>query len=54
MMNVTRDERIDKRVDRLTGPDAAPDFGGGNGDGGVVGEDDCRSEDGEWGVGSGR
>src|SRR3954452_15707746 len=40
MVNVARDEGIDKRVDRLTGAHAAPDFGGGDGDGGGVGEKD--------------
>src|SRR4051794_1651761 len=40
VMNVARDEGIDKRVDRLAGAHAAPDFGGGDGDGGVVGEND--------------
>src|SRR5438552_18943171 len=40
VVNVARDEGIDQTVDRLTGADAAPDFGGGDGDGVVVGEND--------------
>src|SRR3954452_13425675 len=40
VVNVARDEWIDKRIDRFARAHATPDFGGGNGEGGVVSEDD--------------